>query len=70
MVDIQDSYLAYCFDEAIGAWGSYITNELDKIEGKKAKDVERKRHNKLLQLLDVAPEKRFRQVGSRQMSGT
>jgi len=70
MFDIQDSYVAYCFDEAIGAWGNYITSELEKIEGKKAKDVERKRHNKLLQLLDVAPEKRFRQVGSRPVTKT
>jgi hypothetical protein len=70
MVDIQDSYKAYCFDEAIGAWGTYLTNEMEKITGKDAKAVERRRRNKLMQLLDVAPEKRFRQVGSRQMTKT
>lgn len=63
LVDIQDTYAAYCFDEAIGAWGSYVTSEIEKIEGKDSKSVERKRQNRLMQLLDVAPEKRFRQVG-------
>ena len=65
MVDISNSYVAYCFDKAIGAWGTYVTTEIEKIEGKDSKSVERKRQNKLMQLLDVAPEKRFRQVGSR-----
>ena len=70
MIDIQDPYKAYCFDEAIGAWGTYLTTEMEKITGKDAKSVERRRRNKLLQLLDVAPEKRFRQVGSRPMTKT
>jgi hypothetical protein len=43
---------------------------MEKITGKDAKAVERRRRNKLMQLLDVAPEKRFRQVGSRQMTKT
>jgi len=70
MVDIQDSYKAYCFDEAIGAWGSYLTNEMEKIEGKDAKSVERRRRNKLFQLLDIAPEVRFKQVGARPVAKT
>jgi hypothetical protein len=70
MVGIEDSYRAYCFDEAIGTWGNYVSHEVEKIDGKDSKSVERKRHNKLLQLLDVAPEKRFRQVGRDRMTKT
>lgn len=57
---IDDDYVAFCFDEAVAAWGSYITKELEKIKGKKEKDVERKRHNRFLQLIEAPDAVRFR----------
>jgi len=60
LVAIEDPYKAYCFDEAVGAWGSFITSELEKIEGKTDKDVSRKRKNRLLYLLDAPVQQRFR----------
>lgn len=63
LVDIEEPYEAYCFDEAVATWGTYVSNELEKIEGKDQKAVERKRNAKLNQLLDIPVEKRFRQVG-------
>lgn len=62
LVAIDDPYLAYCFDEAVSAWGGYITRELEKITGKKEKDVERKRHNRFLQLIDAPDKVRFRSL--------
>jgi len=60
---IKEEYDAWCLNEATAYLGATITNELDKIEGKDSKSIERKRHNKLNQLLGVSDEKRFRQVG-------
>ena len=60
LAGIEQEYYAYCFDEAIGAWGTYVTNELEKIEGKNDKEVSRKRHNRLLQLLEAPDRVRFR----------
>lgn len=62
---IKDEYEAFCFNEAVTWFGNFITNELDRIEGKDAKQIQRKRQNKLNQLLGVPDEKRFRQVGQR-----
>jgi len=52
--------MAYCFDEAVGSWGTYLTNELEKIEGKNDKDISKKRKNRLLYLIDAPVEQRFR----------
>jgi hypothetical protein len=60
---IKDEYQAYCFDEAVGMWGIHVTNELERIEGKTSKEIERKRKAKLGALLGLPDEKRFRQVG-------
>lgn len=64
LLDIQNSYEAYCFDEAISSFGTRITNEIEKIDGKNEKDVARKRQRKLTQLLGMKQEyKSFRQAG-------
>lgn len=60
LAGIEEGYYAYCFDEVIATWGSFVTGELDKIEGKNDKEVSRKRHNKLLQLLEAPDSARFR----------
>lgn len=70
MVDITDPYTAYCFDEAVATWGTYVSNELERVEGKNAKDTERKRHNKLLQLLDAPASQRFRSLRASKGEGT
>lgn len=57
---IEDRYVAFCFDQAVASWGNYVTNEVDKIEGKNEKQVATKRRNKLMQLLEAPDEKRFR----------
>lgn len=55
-------YFCFCLDEAVGVFGSFVTNELDKITGKTDKEVNRKRHVKLMQLTDQPDSKRFRKV--------
>jgi hypothetical protein len=60
LVNITDDYKAYCFDEAICYWGMYVTNELEKIEGKNEKEVSRKRHNRLLKLIKAPDSMRFK----------
>lgn len=60
IMGVKGKYRAYCFDEAVSTWGTFITNELEKIEGKSDKEVNRKRRNKLMLLLQVPDEQRFR----------
>jgi len=62
LVDITDGYEAYCFDEAVAYFGHRIQEEVEKITDKNTKTQERKRKNKLLQLLGVPAEQRFRQI--------
>lgn len=62
LAGIDDPYLAFCFDDAVATWGNYVTQELEKIKGKKEKDVERKRHNRFLQLMDAPDSVRFRSM--------
>lgn len=45
------SYTAWCFDEAVAYAGSYISGELQSVEGKTAGEIESKRRQKLQQLL-------------------
>jgi len=60
LMDMEQPYYAYCFDEAVAMFGNHVVHELEKVEGKTEKEVTRKRHNKLMQLLDAPAEKRFR----------
>lgn len=62
LLAIEDNYVAYCFDEAVATWGTYIVNELDKITGKTDKEINRKRYNKLLQLLQAPDSMRFKTI--------
>lgn len=57
---MEDPYTAYCIDQAVGYLGAYITEELDKIEGKDSKAVARKRQRKLEQLLKVPSQRKYR----------
>jgi hypothetical protein len=43
LLDLQDPYTAFCFDQAINYWGKTIEGELEKVEGKNAKDTELRR---------------------------
>ena len=56
---ITQDYRAYCFDEAVASWGNVVTNELEKIEGKTDKEVNRKRHARLMKLMDAPDSQRF-----------
>lgn len=56
MVAIEDEYASFCFDQVVSAWGTYVTNQLDQIEGKNDKEINRKRHRKLSQLLGLPME--------------
>lgn len=58
---IEDTYHAYCFDQAVGEFGSYVKHELQAIDGKNAKAVEGKRKLRLSALLSEDPKARFAQ---------
>lgn len=51
LLRVEDSYLAFCFDEAVMMWGMFVENELDKIEGKTSGEIERKRTRRLQVLM-------------------
>jgi hypothetical protein len=61
MMGIEDSYTAFCFDQAVGEFGSYVKHEVQSIEGKNAKAVEGKRKLRLKALLDEDPKAKFAQ---------
>lgn len=58
---IEDPYVAYCFDEAIGEFGSYVRGELGKVEGKTQKAIEGKQTLVLKRLLEGDVKKQFAQ---------
>lgn len=60
-MSITDPYVAYCFDQAVGEFGSYVRGEINAIEGKNAKAVEGKRRLRLQALLSVDPKAKFAQ---------
>jgi hypothetical protein len=43
LVNITDSYAAYCLDEAVAVFGNTLSAELDSVEGKNASEMELKR---------------------------
>lgn len=44
-------YLAYCFDEAVIAWGNYVTDQLERVEAKTPKETERRRQSRFQALM-------------------
>jgi hypothetical protein len=61
LMGIKDSYIAYCFDQAVGEFGAYVKHEIQKIEGKNASAVEGKRSLRLKALLSDDVKTRFAQ---------
>jgi hypothetical protein len=60
LAGLTDEYLAYCFDQAVGEWGAFVRNELDKVKGKNADSVAGKRALVLKKLLEAkTPAARF-----------
>lgn len=51
MLALTNSYEAYCLDEAIGFFGSWVEGELDKVKAKTPEQVAKKREGKLQYLL-------------------
>ena len=61
LMNVQDPYAAYCFDQAVGEFGSYVKGEIQAIEGKNAKAVEGKRKLRLKALLSDDPKAKYAQ---------
>jgi hypothetical protein len=59
LLGIDDTYVAYCLDNAVAEFGAYVSNELEKVEGKTAKSTSKKREAKLKQLLTDRETARF-----------
>lgn len=49
---VKDEYWAYCLDEAVITFGSWLAAKLDAVEGKNAKAIEGKRKLILAKVLD------------------
>lgn len=52
LVDIQESYAAFCFDQAVMYLGSYIQSELDSVKRGNGKDADKHRAAQQAALLD------------------
>lgn len=59
LLSIKGSYEAFCLDEAIWVFGSYVESELDKIKGKTEKQIANKKEAKLKTLLGAKEEQAF-----------
>ena len=60
-MSIEDPYLAYCFDQAVGEFGSYVRHEVESIQAKNSKDTEGKRMLRLRTLLSEDVKNKFAQ---------
>lgn len=49
---VEDPWLAYCLNQAVFYFGRSLENELEKQDGKTAKEIERKRERVLAKWLD------------------
>lgn len=56
MFEVEDRYVAYCFDEAVAIIGNHISHELDKVDGKNSRQIESRRKAVLNRLLGFAPK--------------
>lgn len=61
ILGIEGSYEAFCIDQAVGEFGSFIEGELDKVKGKNADQTAGRRTALLRSLLtaDTAESGRF-----------
>ena len=57
LAGIEDSYRAYCFDEVVHAWGTFVENEIQSIEGDNPKRVAADRERRLNVLLGLGEKK-------------
>lgn len=57
LMAIQDDYVAYCLDQAVGHFGRTVEAELDKVEGKTAEERTHKRQRVLERFLDLEDQK-------------
>jgi hypothetical protein len=58
LLHINDPYLAYCVDEAVGYFGSHIEQALDEVKGKNDKIKNSKRENLLRKYLGLKAKHR------------
>lgn len=58
---IDDPYQAYCLDQAVGEFGSFVKHELESVPGKTAKAAQGARALRLKALLGDDPKARFAQ---------
>jgi hypothetical protein len=56
LLGVSEWYTAFCLDQAINYWGTFVSSELDKIEAKTAKATEAKRQARLQVLLSPEGE--------------
>lgn len=61
LMGIEDPYLSYCFDQAVGEFGSYVKAEIESVQGRNAKDTDGKRTLRLRALLSGDPKAKFAQ---------
>ena len=65
LLSIKDSYIAYCVDEAVFAFGTAIESELNALKkGKKEKDelFQHRKRQLFLSLIEAPDEQRFASI--------
>ena len=61
LLGVSDPWTAYCLDNAVAHFGNALTAELDAVEGKNSKEINKKRERLMTKWLDLP--QRFRSPG-------
>jgi hypothetical protein len=66
LIGIRSDWQAFCFDRAVATFGNALQNELESVEGKNSKAIQRKRDQILRKWIPEAREERkFADPGKR-----
>lgn len=66
LVGIESDWVAFCFDRAVATFGNALKSELDGVEGKDAKAIQRRREQILrIWIPEAAAKRKFRDPGRR-----
>jgi hypothetical protein len=53
LLGIDSDYSAFCLDQAVFIWGSFVRGKLDEVKGKTSESIKKKQDRLLLRLLDT-----------------
>jgi hypothetical protein len=66
LLGIEHDWVAYCLDSAVAAFGTALQADLDEVEGKTRREVQRKREGVLRRYIpELSKAQKFKDPGKR-----